>query len=114
MTTCGLTYFGAPNVDEGAAAGAAWPGVQPGGDESGLRRDWRGDEYELWVSGQDPGGAFLRRKRRAAPAHIVLAGQFAGWSSKMPVTNEGYETTPHMLLYHCNLGYPVLSETRSC
>jgi len=26
------------------------------------------------------------------------------------VTNEGYESTPHMLLYHCNLGYPVLSE----
>ncbi len=25
------------------------------------------------------------------------------------VENHGYETTPHMLLYHFNLGFPLLS-----
>lgn len=26
------------------------------------------------------------------------------------VTNEGYVTSPYMILYHCNFGYPLLSE----
>ena len=74
MTTCGLTYFGAPNVDEGAAAGAARPGVQPGGDASGLRRGLARRRVRAVGQRPDPGGALLRRERRAAPAHLGLAG----------------------------------------
>jgi hypothetical protein len=46
----------------------------------------------------------------------VLRRRISAWlgSAKLTVedavTNEGYESTPHMMLYHCNFGYPVLSE----
>lgn len=30
------------------------------------------------------------------------------------VKNEGYRSTPHMLLYHCNLGYPLLQQDSIC
>ena len=93
----------------GAAVGAARPGVQPGGHASGLRRGLARRRVRAVGQRPDPGSALLRRERGAAPAHSAWLG-----SSRLvvedAVTNEGYDTTPHMMLYHCNLGYPVLSE----
>ena len=109
MTTCGLTYFGAPNVDEGQPLGLHGRASNLAATHLAYGADWHGDEYELWVSGQI-------REVRFFGENVVLRRRISAWlgSSRLvvedAVTNEGYETTPHMLLYHCNLGYPVLSE----
>ena len=109
MTTCGLTYFGAPNVDEGQPLGLHGRASNLAATHLAYGADWHGDEYELWVSGQI-------REVRFFGENVVLRRRISAWlgSSRLvvedAVTNEGYETTPHMMLYHCNLGYPVLSE----
>ena len=109
MTTCGLTYFGAPNVDEGQPLGLHGRASNLAATNLAYGADWHGDEYELWVSGQI-------REVRFFGENVVLRRRISAWlgSSRLvvedAVTNEGYETTPHMMLYHCNLGYPVLSE----
>lgn len=109
MTTCGLTYFGAPGVDEGIPLGLHGRASNLAATNLAYGADWHGDEYELWASGQI-------REVRFFGENVVLRRRISAWlgSSKLTiedaVTNAGYESTPHMLLYHCNLGYPVLSE----
>ena len=52
MTTCGLTYFGAPTVDEGQPLGLHGHASNLPATNLACGGDWHGDEYELWVSGQ--------------------------------------------------------------
>ncbi len=109
LTTCGLTYFGAPCTDEGQPLGLHGRASYLPATNLAYGGDWRGDEYELWVSGQT-------REARLFGENLVLRRRITTWlgASRLliedAVTNDGYETTPHMLLYHCNLGFPVLSE----
>lgn len=74
---------------------------------------WEGDEYRIRISGQMRQAALfgenilLRRTietvmhRDAAADTITLHDEFV---------NEGYAASPFMLLYHCNIGYPLLDE----
>jgi hypothetical protein len=109
VTTCGLTYFGAPTVDEGQPLGLHGRASNLPATNLAHGADWYGDEYELWVSGQ-------AREARLFGENILLRRRVctrmgeSRFTIEDAVTNEGHESTPHMLLYHCNLGYPVLSE----
>jgi hypothetical protein len=109
MTTCGLTYFGAPNVDEGQPLGLHGRASNLPATQLAYGADWHGDECELWVSGQ-------MREVRFFGENVVLRRRISTWMGQSrlivedAITNEGFDSTPHMLLYHCNLGYPVLSE----
>ena len=58
----------------------------------------------------DPGSALFGENMRACAGASPPGWAVSRLVVEDAVTNEGYETTPHMLLYHCNLGYPVLSE----
>jgi len=108
MATGGLTYFGGPCVDQGQPLGLHGRASYLPATNLAYGGDWRGDEYELWVSGQT-------REARLFGENLVLRRRISTWlgASRLviedAVTNEGYETTPHMMLYHCNLGFPVLS-----
>ena len=109
MATGGLTYFGAPTVDEGQPLGLHGRASYLPATHLAYGADWHGDECELWVSGQvreaSVFGPNLVLRRRISTflgaTRLIIADT---------VTNEGHEPAPHMLLYHCNLGYPVLSE----
>ncbi len=109
VTTCGLTYFGAPTVDGGQALGLHGRASHLPATNLAHGADWHGDEYELWVSGQ-------LREARLFGENVTLRRRITARMGESrltledAVTNEGHESTPHMLLYHCNLGYPVLSE----
>jgi hypothetical protein len=109
LTTCGLTYFGAPTVDEGQPLGLHGRASYLPAANLAHGADWHGDEYKLWVRGQ-------MREARLFGENLLLRRCISarlGQSRLVvedSVTNEGHESTPHMLLYHCNLGYPVLSE----
>ncbi len=108
LCTCGLTQAGVPNSDQGEELGlhgrishisarqVAWDGT------------WEGGEYQFWISGQmrevSALGRDLRLKRRIS----MTLGQ-PGLTIHDRVENHGYETAPHMLLYHFNLGFPLLS-----
>jgi hypothetical protein len=109
VTGCGLTTAGAPSVDEGQALGLHGRLSHLPAEGAWVDGAWRGDEYEMWARG---------RMRQAAVfgEHITLTRRVSARLGEArlfirdAVANEGFQTTPHMLLYHCNFGYPLLDE----
>ena len=109
LTTCGLDQFGLPCQENGEDFGlhgriSNTPAVQVG-----YKAGWVGDEYELSVSGEI-------RQTRFFGENLVLRRRIVTHlgSAKLriedQVTNEGFEPAPHMILYHFNLGFPLLTE----
>ncbi|MFQ5796323.1 MAG: aldose 1-epimerase family protein [Candidatus Bipolaricaulia bacterium] len=109
MNTCGLTYMGAPCHDEGQALGLHGRASYTPASYFAHGGDWNGDEYEMWITGQ-------LRETMVFGEYIVLRRRIVArlGESRLfvedTVTNEGYQTTPHMILYHVNFGFPVVSE----
>jgi hypothetical protein len=106
---CGMTTAGAPSVDEGQELGLHGrlnhlPAASVWADGA-----WRGDSYEMWARGRMREtvvfGENLTLTRRIW-AHLGESRLFL----RDVVANEGYQTTPHMLLYHINFGFPLLTE----
>lgn len=107
VTTCGLTYAGAPGLD--------------GDEELGLHgrisylparhvcsgASWHEDDYLMYVQGEmrettvfGP-NMVLTRRISAMLGHPVLHMQDT-------VENQGFAPQEHMLVYHCNLGFPLM------
>ncbi|GAB4550013.1 MAG: aldose 1-epimerase family protein [Anaerolineae bacterium] len=108
LATCGLDYFGPPMEDNGETFGihgriGALPATQVA-----YRTWWDGDEYELSISAEVRQyrlfGEYLvlRREIRTRLGSRVIAIHDS-------VTNAGYTPQPHMILYHFNFGFPLLS-----
>ncbi len=109
VTTCGLSYFGAPGTDQGQPLGMHGRASYLPATHLAYGGDWDGDEYEMWVSGQV-------REASVFGENLVLRRRIAArlgesrFSLDDTVVNEGHTRTPHMLLYHVTVGFPVLSE----
>ncbi len=108
LATCGLDYFGAPGEDNGERFGIHGRiGAAPA-QKVNYRTWWEGDDYHLAVSGEVRQfrlfgeNLVLRREVRTQLGSSQILIQDA-------VTNEGYTPQPHMILYHFNLGFPLLS-----
>jgi len=75
----------------------------------GYGEAWDGDECVLWCEGtvvqaQVMGECLALRRR--------IEAQLGGTELRVTdtVTNRGFSSTPHMLLYHINVGWPILEE----
>lgn len=108
LTTCGLTYMGAPCVDEGVSLGLHGRiGNTPATDLS-IRQEWVGEDYVIAVSGKV-------RESTVFGENLVLTRTVTAklgenrLSIHDRVENEGFATTPFMMLYHMNFGYPLVS-----
>ena len=109
LLTCGLIYVGAPGEDQGQLFGLHGRVHHLPARHVSLSADWHQDEYVMEVSGiveeTVTFGESLRLKRR-----------IRSWLGKNRieisdvVENYGFETTPHMILYHFNFGFPLMSE----
>lgn len=109
VTTCGLTYAGAPTVDQGEELGLHGRVSHLPAEGVHVDAEWDGDEYVVWASGKV-------REARVFGENIVLhrkvftrLGNNHFWIHDT-IENVGFETTEHMLLYHINLGFPVVDE----
>lgn len=109
MTTGGLRQFGAPNDDAGEALGlhgristlpaerVAWHGA------------WEADDHDLTVTGRVRQARLFGENLRVDRTWRTRLG--ASWLElEDVVVNDGFEPQPHMMLYHGNLGFPLLSE----
>jgi hypothetical protein len=108
VNTCGLTYFGAPGVDQGQALGLHGRASYTPALQVTYGGDWHGDDYELWLTGQLREAVVFGENlvlRRRISARLGESRLFI----EDTVTNEGYQATPQMQLYHCNFGFPVVS-----
>src|SRR5438132_12061294 len=120
VVTCGLDHTLAP--DEDTAAHFNQPHIRTtvryglhgrvGGQPArlaGYGERWDGDECVLWAEGEVLQASvfgeqlLLRRRVEAAVGESRLR-------IHDQVVNVGHDRTPHMLLYHVNVGWPVLDE----
>ena len=109
LTTCGLTYAGAPTVDMGEELGLHGRYSYCPAEGFSVEHEWDGDECYVVVRGAAREVSFfgpnvvLRREVRAR-----LGGRSI--EVRDVVANEGYERQPLMVLYHFNFGFPVVDE----
>jgi hypothetical protein len=107
LTTCGLDQFGGPNQDSDEALGLHGRISNLPAKAVGYTAEWRDDEYVLEITGE-------MRQTRLFGENLVLRRRIstALGSSKLriedTIANEGFEPWPHMLLYHINLGFPLV------
>ena len=109
VVTCGLTHLGSPCVDKGEELGLH--GRISYIPASNVLADgvWNGDEYDMWVQGRMRETAVfgpdieMRRtiSARLGEPRLVINDT---------VTNLGHERKEHMILYHCNMGFPLVDE----
>jgi hypothetical protein len=109
LATCGLDQFGAPSSDAGEALGLHGRVSNLPARCVGYRTYWTEDDYELEITGEV-------RQTRVFGENLVLRRRISTQlgSSRIRiadvVTNEGFSPQPHMILYHFNLGFPLVSE----
>jgi len=109
LATCGLDHFGAPCSDQDEALGLHGRVSNLPAQCVGYRAHWEGEEYELEVTGEV-------RQARLFGENLVLRRRISTQlgSNRIRledvVTNEGFRPQPHMLLYHFNMGFPLVTE----
>jgi hypothetical protein len=109
LTTCGLTYLGAPVKDGEEELGLHGRySTIPARNVSDLS-EWIGDEYHIRLRGIIEEGHIFGYKLRLEREISTVQGQNI-IRIRDTVTNFGYKTSPYTILYHMNLGYPLLSE----
>lgn len=105
LATCGLDHFGPPSKD----GGAVFPmhGRVGGLPATLMRTDI--DKNELIVEGVVRQAAVHRED---IELHRTIRATIGSTSVTVvdTVTNKGCADQPHMILYHCNFGWPLLSE----
>lgn len=109
VVTCGLTYAGAPCVDEGKPLGLHGRVSNTPAQNVQADGEWQGDDYVFWVQGKVRESALFGE-------NLLLERRISGklgvptiWIEDK-VTNLGYRETEHMMLYHINIGFPVIDD----
>jgi hypothetical protein len=107
LVTCGLTYAGAPCHDDGKDLGLHGRSSNTPAKNLSVDGDWQGDEYVMWATGKV-------RETTVFGENVLLTRRITtklGESKLLledTVENEGFESVPHMHLYHINGGFPVV------
>jgi hypothetical protein len=110
LTTCGLTYMGAPCVDEGEELGLHGRISNIPAQNVCVDKDWEGDDYIIRIRGKVQQSCVFKENLVLAREITVKMGG-KSISVKDSVKNCGFSEQPFMLLYHCNFGYPIVSES---
>lgn len=109
FTTCGLTNSGRAGSDRFGSFGLHGRINAIPAESVACETLWEGDECELEVRGTmreaTVFGENLRLERRLSTR--VGSNRLNVHDT---VINDGYKRTPHMILYHCNGGFPILDE----
>ena len=107
MVTCGMTYVGSPCTDEGEELGVHGRMSYIPAKNVWTDGEWEGDEYIMWTQGK------LRETRMFGDNVIVTRKIWAKLGESRlylrdVVENLGFESVPHVYLYHINGGFPAV------
>jgi len=110
LTTCGLTQVGEPAVDNGEELGLHGRISNIPAKNVAWGAEWDGDDYVIWATGE------IRETRVFGPNLLLQRSVHARLGEpriliKDVIENQGYEDAPIMVLYHCNIGFPVVCES---
>lgn len=107
VCTCGLTYCGAPCVDEGEELGLHGRVSNSPAQNVAVDTHWEGDNYIMSLKGEVRETGVFRDS-------LVMTRQISAKMGESVITirdvveNRSYEPAPHMMLYHINIGFPVV------
>lgn len=110
VTTCGLTHVGGPESDEYGDRGlhGAISNI-PAEIESVIQPDPFTGKMDMSITG-------VMKQSRPLGTRLELRRTISGRLGEPfihihdTVTNKGNTSAPHMLLYHCNFGWPLADE----
>jgi len=111
LTTCGLTYTGPGVRDEGMTTSLHGVIGNMPAAQVNVFREIVGGAPQVRITGEvyeHLCGANMSMAREITIRHGVNE-----ICLRDTVRNCGYRRSPHMIVYHCNLGYPLISETAS-
>jgi hypothetical protein len=112
LATCGLQNVGSPSEDEGVAHGLHGGISATPAREISVDSCWEGSEYRFRLTGRmreiTPLGLFGPNLSLTRSISAVLGSNTIEISDT--VENEGFTEAPLMLLYHFNLGFPLLDQ----
>lgn len=109
MYTCGLSNVGSPCVIDGVEYTQHGSiSATPASNVSTVAK-WIGNNYVMEISGDMYESRLFGENLKL---HRTITSELGGKSVKICDTleNQGFEEQGYMLLYHCNFGYPFLSE----
>jgi hypothetical protein len=108
VTTCGLTHFGAPDDEGPEGFGLHGRASHLPAEDISVRQEWRDGQFALEIEGSTRQGRLFGenlRLRRRISTHLGARSL----TIDDHVVNEGFRPAPVAVLYHCNLGFPVVS-----
>lgn len=105
VTTCGLTAVGSPCVDDGEALPLHGTVSHIPAELNAVLEDENALTVQMTVREQVLFGRKLVMQRK-----YVFSYTENTVTLEDVVINQNDAATPYMILYHCNLGYPLLSE----
>jgi hypothetical protein len=109
VTGCGLTHLGAPCVDDGEELGLHGRLSHTPASEVESKTEWSGEQCSFKVSGKVRESALFKDNLVLHRSVGVELGESIVTLSDM-VVNEGFSRAPFMLLYHINLGWPLIDD----
>jgi hypothetical protein len=109
VTTCGLRHFGGPEEDGGETFGLHGRASNLAAEDVAAERAWEGPDYRLRIRGRIA-EAEVFKPTLVLERTISTALGSRGLRLDDRVTNAGCQPTSAMLLYHVNLGWPLLAE----
>lgn len=110
VATCGLSHVGPPEKDDSGERGIhGLISNQPAEIESIVQPDFRRGKLEMSITG------IIRETRLFGPSFELrrtISGTLGVPSLRIhdEVVNVANTAFPHMLLYHCNFGWPLVDE----
>lgn len=109
LTTCGLTNFGAPCEDGDESLGMHGRISNTPARRFRDASDWEGDEYVIRLQGvMDECAVFGDKLRMTRTIETRLGAKSLIITDE--VENFGFKTSPFTILYHINIGFPLLDE----
>lgn len=109
LTTCGLTHLGPPSVDDGEPLGLHGRYSTIPARQVADCSTWVNDTYQIKLKGIIEEGYLFGYKLRLVREITSTVGKNE-IEILDTITNFGNKPSPYTILYHINLGYPLLSE----
>lgn len=109
FTTCGLRQVGQPCVDDGEELGLHGRIASTPAQDVTLSESWEGDDFVLAISGTMRETRVFGEDLRLTRSISTRVGE-RSLRLHDHVENRGSVRSPFMLLYHVNVGFPVLGE----
>lgn len=110
LTTCGLTNVGPP-CEKSELSGDGLHGriSNTPAEDVCIEKKWIDDKYTLILRGKMRQSALFMENLVLEREIKTYLGAKAFWIKDV-VTNEGFRKSPFMILYHINIGWPVVRE----